>query len=286
MILVTGATGTVGSRVLRRLVDAGAKVRALTRNPARAALPAGVDVVSGDMAVPDTLVPALDGVERVFLMSAGHHKAEYDANLVSVARTTAVRHVVQLSSMGGEEFAQDGVDNELARWHREAEEALRESGMAWTILRPGEFMSNALGWAHSIRAEGVVRSPAPDLVQAPIDPDDIAAVAVAALTTPGHDGRIHTLTGPEALSARDQVAVLASALGRDIRVERISLDEQRAAMARHHPPETVAGVLQALGQAIALDRPRARPLPTVAEVLGRPARTFREWVEAHVDAFA
>ncbi|WP_171168718.1 NAD(P)H-binding protein [Streptomyces sp. I05A-00742] len=286
MILVTGATGTVGSRVLAGLLDAGVKARALTRDPARAALPAGAEAVAGDLARPETLGPALEGVEKVFLMALGHHKAVYDAHLVEAARAHGVRHVVQLSTLGVAEAVHEGEDNELARWHREAEDVLTASGLDWTILRPGEFMSNALAWAASVKSGGTARGPAPDLLQVPTDPADIAAVAVTALLGTGHEGRVYPLTGPEPMTPADQLATLGEVLGRPLRFERITVAEQRAVMLRHLPPETVDGVLGALEQALAGDGAfRGLVLPTVPDLLGRPARSFRDWARAHADAF-
>ncbi|WP_116199120.1 NAD(P)H-binding protein [Amycolatopsis circi] len=287
MILVTGATGTVGGAVLARLSSDGVAATALTRRPAAARLPPGTRVVAGDLGAPESLPRALAGIDSVFLMSPGHCKAFHDANLVDAAAEAGVRRIVQLSSAGVAEAADSGEDNALARWHRDAEDALRSSGLEWTILRPGEFMSNALAWAESIRADGTAATPAPDLVQAPVDPADIAAVAVEALREPGHAGKTYALSGPEQLSAADQIAVLGAVLGRGVEVRPISLAQHRSAMARRHPEETVAGVLEALEQALA--RPgnvRAECVPTVPGLLGRPAATFRQWAVRHASAFA
>ncbi|MFD2472121.1 NAD(P)H-binding protein [Amycolatopsis silviterrae] len=287
MILVTGATGTVGGAVLARLSADGVPARALTRSPEKADLPPGTQVVGGDLGVPESLPPALDGIESVFLMSPGHCKALHDANLINAAVEAGVKRIVQLSSAGVAEADGSGQDNALAVWHRDAEDALRGSGLEWTILRPGEFMSNALAWAGSISADGTAATPAPDLVQAPIDPADIAAVAVEALCAYGHAGKTYDLSGPEQLSAAGQIAVLGEVLGRVIEVRRVSLAQHRSAMLRKHPEETVAGVLESLEQALA--RPgnvRAECVPTVSEVLGRSAATFREWAVRHAPAFS
>ncbi|PKV83642.1 NAD(P)H-binding protein [Streptomyces sp. TLI_146] len=285
-ILVTGATGNIGGKVLARLHAAGHAVRALTRDPARAGLPAGIEVVGADLGLPDTLPDALDGVQKVFLMSLGHNKRTHDANLVAVARKTGVEHIVQLSTLGVAEVEEEN-DTPLGLWHRQAEKALTESGLAWTILRPNGFMTVALGWADAARGDGVVRSPVADLPEALVDPQDIADVAVRALTEPGHEGRTYALTGPEALTAREQVAVLGSVLGRKLRFEQISIEEHRAVMAGLYGEATADGVVAALRKALESgDDFRGRLFPDVQSVLGRPARSFRDWAEAHTADFA
>lgn len=285
MILVTGATGTVGSRVLRRLHAEGRKVRAVTRDPGRTAFPGDVSVVAWDLAVPTGLDEALDGVDRVFLMSLGHHKATHDAHVVAAAGRAGVSRVVQLSSLGVEEV-RGAKDNPLARWHREAEEVLCASGMEWTILRPGGFMSNALSWTDSIRDEGVARGPVADMPEAVIDPEDIAAVAVRALTEPDLVGEIIPLSGPEALTPRQQTDVLGVLLGRELRFESVSLAAHRRKMLTKYTAATVDGVLAALRDVLAGgDDTRGRVFPGVERVLGRPARTFTEWAREHAHEF-
>lgn len=278
-ILLTGATGTVGRAVLRQLLDAGEPVRALTRDPARAAalLPGGVELVAGNLGDPGGLPAALDGVDRVFLLSVGPRKAEHDANLAQAAAKAGVTRLVALSSLAAEEDP-DGV---LGRWHADGERAVRDAGPPWTIVRPGGFMSNALEWAASVRDAGVVRAPFGDLRASIVDPRDIAAVVVAALAG-GHDGAVLPLSGPAAISPAEQVAVLAEVLDRPVRFEELSLDEARAAMARRVPASVVDAVLSARAAAGPF---RARVLPTVRDVTGRAPRSFRQWAEDHVDSF-
>ncbi|MFF3375353.1 SDR family oxidoreductase [Streptomyces sp. NPDC002680] len=279
MILVTGATGNVGGKVLARLRQSGHKVRALTRDPARAGFAPDLDVVAADLGRPETLQGVLDGVDKVFLMALGHNKSTHDANLVAAATKAGVRHIVQLSTLGVQE-ADEANETPLGRWHRLAEEALQRSGLGWTILRPNGFMTHALGWAGSVRAEGVVRGPAANLAEANIDPQDIADVAVRALTTDGHEGAVHALTGGEALTTPQQVEILGSVLGRELRFEQISLEEHREILAARFSPETADGVVKALKEAIESgDEFRGRTFDGVRQVLGRPPRTFRQWAE-------
>ncbi|MEV0570562.1 NAD(P)H-binding protein [Dactylosporangium sp. NPDC050588] len=277
-ILLTGATGTVGRAVVRQLLEAGEPVRALTRDPARAAtLLPDVELVAGDLGDPDSLPSTLDGVDRVFLLSVGPRKAEHDANLAQAAAKAGVTRLVALSSLAAEE-APNGL---LGRWHADGERAVRDAGPAWTIVRPGGFMSNTSEWAPSVRQAGVVRAPFGDLRASIVDPRDIAAVVVAALRG-GHDGAVLPLSGPAAISPAEQVAVLAEVLDRPLRFEELGLEQARAAMARRVPAEVVDAVLSARAAAGPF---RARVLPTVQDVTGRAPRSFRQWAEDHADTF-
>jgi uncharacterized protein YbjT (DUF2867 family) len=160
---------------------------------------------------------------------------------------------------------------------------LRRSGLEWTFLRPRAFTSNCLGWAYSIRREGVVRALYGSSANAVVDPRDVAEAAIRALTEEGHAGHAYTLTGPEAISAREQVATLAELLGAPLRFEELTPDEARAALLRRYP-EAVA---DALLDSSARQRDGAKSLVTDAaeRLLGRPAGTFAQWAKDHLDAF-
>lgn len=148
MILVTGATGTVGRRLVAELACRGAKVRALSRNSAAAAFPAAVETVAADLGDPATLDPALTGVERVFVLATGPARLDHETSLAAAARRAGAARLVKLSAL----TVQDGTaDDVITRWHRAAEQAITRSGLSWTILRPGAFMSNTLSWAGIIR---------------------------------------------------------------------------------------------------------------------------------------
>jgi uncharacterized protein YbjT (DUF2867 family) len=273
MILVTGATGTVGREVVRQLHTAGCKVRALSRNPEKLNFPEGVEAVSGDLTKLETLRAALDGVEKVFWMLP----QEADFNFPQIAQHSGVRHIVLLSALAVE----FGVENAIARLHLNAEQAVRESGVAWTFLRPGGFMTNSLQWADSIRSEGVVRIPFGDISGAAIDSRDIAVVAAKALSSDGHEGKIYTLSGPEMVTPRQQVGILGDVLGRNLGFETISDDIAREYMLRRMPTEIVDSLfdLSRRGQGI------STVLPTVEEVTGQAPRTFKQWSIDHIEAF-
>jgi uncharacterized protein YbjT (DUF2867 family) len=280
MILVTGATGTIGSEVVRQLRAASLPVRILARDPAKAAarLPAGVEVVAGDLGDPATLKPALAGVEQVFLLAAGPDLARLEANVIAEARRAGVRHVVKLSAMGAD--ADPGFP--YGQWHKKSEDALRVSGLTWTILRPTGFMSNVLTLAPSIRATGKFHQPTGDGKLALIDPRDIAAVTVKALTVPGHEGRTYTLTGPEALSAADMAAELTKATGKP--VEFVDVPEEVAAAALKGMPQVE---LDALLDYLARVRAKAAETVTrdVYRVLLKQPRTFAAWAAENAAAF-
>ncbi|WP_410585909.1 SDR family oxidoreductase [Amycolatopsis sp. lyj-23] len=278
MILVTGATGVVGRAVVGELLAAGVPVRAVSRNPAAAGLPEAVEVVAADLGEPDSLPAALSGVDKVFALSAAEHKSVHDRNLAVAAARAGAAHLVQLSSLAAEE----NPGNLLGRWHLDGERAAAAAGIPVTVVRPGGFMTNALSWARSIQDEDVVRAPLGEVVSAPVDPRDIAAVVATALLGTGHEGRVYAVTGPEALTARDQTRLLGEVLGRPLRFEEIPVAVAREQMLRRTPAVVVDAVLAARQQATAV---RAVPRPTVARVTGRRPRTFRQWAADHVEAF-
>jgi uncharacterized protein YbjT (DUF2867 family) len=228
MILVTGATGNVGGELLAALADRGQPVRAVVRDIATANVPPGVDVVQADLELPESLTPALDGIRDVFLLGGWSDMPEILRRMGSAS----VEHVVLLTSrcvVGG------APDNPVTRTWLDSEAAVRDSGIAWTILRPSGYQSNALRWLDQLRAGDVVRAPWPQVSIAAIDPADIAAVAATVLTGPEHRGAAHTLSGPQSLTPADQVATLASVLGRPLRYEPISDEQARSEMAKTTP---------------------------------------------------
>ncbi|WP_437995203.1 SDR family oxidoreductase [Sorangium sp. So ce185] len=280
MILITGATGTIGREVVRQLVERGAPIRAMTRDPARAAaLGREVELVRGDFDDPGSLRAALRGVEALFLLSApGPSISAHDVATVDAAQKSGVKKLVKLSAFGAD------LRSRVGDWHRAGEHAVRTSGLAWTLLRPVGFASNVLQWAAAIRAGGAVPVWTGDGRQGIIDPGDVAAVAVAALTSDRHDGRIYTLTGPELLNAHDQVAILEGALGRSIETTDVPPDRVRDQM-------LAAGAARELADAVFegvsfLREGRAATLSDDVEaVLGREPRRFEAWVRENLAAF-
>ena len=279
-ILVTGATGRVGRLVVAELLAADVPVRALTRRPSAAELPAAVEVFAGDLAAPESLDAALHGVGAVFLLWTAP-PATVGAVVERLAART--RRVVFLSSPHQTPHPFFQQPNPMAALHAGIERSIAAAGLECIMIRPGMFASNVtFWWADAIRRSGVVRWPYGAAETAPIDERDIAAVAARALFEDGHEGGDYVVTGPESLSQAQQIAIIADAIGRPIRFEELSPDEFRRETEGRWPPAVVDMLLAAWGATIGLP---AFVTSTVAEVVGTPARTFRQWAVDHADAF-
>lgn len=269
-ILVTGATGTVGRQLCAQLAAAGHPVRGLTRHPEKADLPAGVEVVGGDLTSLQGLSAALTGVSAVHLIAFGGDDYALLPNgpeLVALARAAGVRRVTVL--MNGDDSGSVG-------------QAVQDSDLGWVFLAPVEFMSNALAWAESIHSEGVVREPFAAARSAMVHEADIAAVAAHALTEEGHAGATYTITGPQALTVPEKVQVLSEAVGTQVTFEELTEEQARARWAEvgFGPEEIEFFVWASNGPEIG-----ATPTATVSEVTGLPGRTFAEWAAENAAAF-
>ncbi|WP_437590915.1 NAD(P)H-binding protein [Sorangium sp. So ce1000] len=282
MILVAGATGTIGRALVPQLLAARADVRVLTRDPARARALWGsdVEVACGDFTDAPSLGRALEGVDRVFLNTApGPTVAEHDSAMAAAVMRSRVEQIVKLSAYGAEQK-----ELTASGWHRAGEEAVIATGRRFTLLRPAGFHSNVLGWAASVRAGAAIEISTGRGKHAVVDPRDIAAVAARALTSGDHDGRAYTLTGPVGLDAHEQVALLAEALGRPIATQDVTVEHATAKMRAAGAPEAfVAAVLE--GLTFLRDGRAGAPTGDVAAILGRPPRSFAAWVRDHLDAF-
>lgn len=285
MIIVTGATGTVGSRVVDRLAAAGHAFRAVVRDASSAERRFGsyVPLAVGDLARPETLDAAFDGAERLFLLSPdapGPEKLELEANVIAAARRAAVERIVYLSVAARE----TGPEQAFGRLHQETERKIQASGLAWTYLRPVAFMSNLLFSLESIRAESAFYLPAGEGKVSIIAPDDVAAVAVEALVEPGHEGKAYTLTGPQALSHADQAAQLSAAIGREVRYVAIPEVTARGAMnAAGMAPSVVEDLLEFYRLVKAGER--ASISADFELVMGRRPRTFADFTQKNADEF-
>ncbi|MDT0345885.1 NAD(P)H-binding protein [Streptomyces litchfieldiae] len=284
MILITGATGNVGRPLLDLLTAQGAAVRAVTRDPAGAGLPAGTDVVRGDPSRPETLADALEGVAALFLNPVAVQDAYRD--LLALARERGVRRVVALSALNVDDDLADQPSRLRGASHQEVEEALDASGMAWTALRSGWYASNTLRmWAGQLRAGDTVRGPYAESAWAPVHETDIAGVAARALLTDELLGRRPVLTGPRSLTFREMVEILGAAWGRLLRFEEIPPHVAKEAMLRGGFPHSEAFIDGMLAlQAKTVGRP-ALVTDEVETILGRPALTFAAWALDHKDAF-
>jgi uncharacterized protein YbjT (DUF2867 family) len=274
MIFVAGATGNIGSELVRVLAERGEPVRALVRAGREDALPAGAEPVTGDLTDPAGFEAALDGVDGAFLLSG---YANEEATLRALRDHGASRVVLlSSSSVPGEP------DNAVTAYHAASEAAVAASGLAWTALRPSSFMANTLRWIPQLAQGDVVREPFADVPIAVIDPVDVAAVAAAALLGGAYDGRALRLTGPEALLPADRARILGAVLGRDLRLEPIPDDVARAEMAEQMPAAYVDAFFRFFVDGTVDE---TVVLPTVEEVLGRPPRTFEAWARDHAGRF-
>jgi uncharacterized protein YbjT (DUF2867 family) len=258
MIVVTGATGNVGRPLVEALTAAGEEVRAVSR---RGPAP-------GDLSDAASLRPAFEGASAVFLLLP----PDFRGPLEPVLAQAAGARVVLLSSQGV------GTGRHPAVF----EEAVRGSGLEWTVLRPGGFASNAFQWAESVRSTRTLAAPFGDVALPVIDPADIAAVAAAALVDSSHAGRTYELTGPALVSPRDQAAAIGEALGEPVRFIGQTREEAFSAMTGFMPPEVANATLDILGSPSPAEQ---RVSPDVTRILGRPPRTFADWATRNAAAF-
>lgn len=280
-MLVTGATGRVGRSVVDLLIGAGVPVRALThRAEAAATLPATVEVVTGDLTEPESLDGPLRGVGAVFLVWTAP-----PATAPAVVERLAARtkRVVFLSAPHRTPHPFFQQPNPMAVLYAGIERLIVTSGLEWTIIRPGIFASNALlWWAPAIRAGRAVRWPFGAAETAPVDDRDVAAVSALALHRDGHAGADYVLTGPESLSQAQQVGIIGEVVGRRIPFEELSPDEFRRDTEGSWPRPVVDMLLAAWGATMGTP---AFITSTVADIVGTPPRSFRQWAAEHATAF-
>ncbi|GAA2142105.1 NAD(P)H-binding protein [Actinomadura napierensis] len=280
MIVVTGATGNVGGALVRVLAEAGEKVTATSRNIAEADAPRGVEHRRADLADAASLRPVFDGADALFLQSGGASAHTLDVGaILDAAEAGGVGRVVLLSSQGVATRPESASHGVLGL---SIEEAVRGSGLDWTILRPGNFASNSYAWAASVRAERTVAAPFGDVGLPAIDPGDIAEVAAAALREDGHAGRIYELTGPAPVTPRQQAEAIGAALGEPVRFVELAPDQARERMLAFMPADVVETTLAILGAPTPAER---RVGPDVEKVLGRAPRAYADWARANAAAF-
>ena len=281
-VLVTGATGQIGSEVVAQLRGAGCWIRAMSRNPRSGNLPPDVEVVPGDLSAPDTLDACLNGIDRVFLVWL----APLAAAAPAVARIAAhAKQVVLLTSPHRTLHPFFQQPNGMRHIHASVEQLIEESGLAWTFLRPGPFAINSRNWwAPQLRNGDVVRWCYADAETAPVHERDIAAVAARALCEEGHDRREYVLTGPASLTQREQVRIIGDATGRSLRFEELPRETAREQMlAMLFPPAVADMLLNAYAAAVGLP---ALVTSTILDVTGTPARSFHDWAMDHTGDFA
>ena len=280
MFLITGATGNVGSALVRMLHGDGHDVRALVRSADRAThLPGGVDIAVGDLDTPETVARAVDGIEAVFHMQTDHG-TEQTASMARAMDAARVRRIVVLSSVG----AVLDPPPIMGTCFQARERLLDAADLQTTYLRPNTLMPNALAWASSIATDGVVHDPVGPGRVSTVDTDDVAAVAAAALLDARHVDQGYTLTGPEALTTREQVAILADALGREIGCVEETPEQAKRAMVAGGAPEAAAEAMRDLNAMFRTGR-CAFVDDSVERICGRPATTFAAWCARNANRF-
>ncbi|MEU1186273.1 NAD(P)H-binding protein [Streptomyces sp. NPDC005859] len=280
MIVVTGATGNVGRELVRFLTDAGERVTATSRNISDTDVPDAVRPLRSDLTDAESLRPVLDGADALFLQNggAGAHLLR-PRDLLDVAKSAGVGRVVLLSSQGVATRPESESHGALAGG---IEDAVRDSGLEWTILRPGGFHSNAYAWAEPVRDRRTVAAPFGDVGLPTVDPADIAEVASVALREDGHTGQVYELTGPARTTPRQRAKAIGTAIGEPVRFVEQTREEARELMLGFMPEPVVETTLSILGEPTPAEQ---RVGPDVERVLGRPPRTFEEWARRNAAAF-
>jgi uncharacterized protein YbjT (DUF2867 family) len=280
MILITGASGTVGGEVLKQAAAARLRLRAAYQSADKArGAPAGVDAVTMDYARPETIRPALDGVAAVFLLSpAVANLAVLETNVVRECARAGVGHIVKLSALGGRESI-------FPSLHRDAEEAIEASRVPYTFLRANGFMQNVATYnGNAIRRQGVFYGAQGDGAVSVVDVRDIAAAAVAALSGRGHEGRAYALTGPRALSNDEIAEILSQVARRPIKYVDLPAADLKKAMLRSGSPEWSVDALLDL-QRLYREGKASQVEPGVEELTGRKAGTFDQFARDHAAAW-
>jgi len=239
-LLVSGASGNSGSLIIKAVARLGRPVRALVRDVDRASflhhLP-GVTTVQGDMLQKESVLASLDGIERVVLISSANHRmVETQCSFIDACKEAGVRHVIKFS---GEE-SQEGYDADRFRYtreHNQIEDYLESSGLAWTHLRPSQFMQVYLRELPGIRQTGALRLPLEQISMSPVDLQDVAEAAARLLTEGGHEGESLRMTGPEALPLAQIAAILGRVMGRPVRYEAVSWAERRQQLEKAGLPD-------------------------------------------------
>ena len=278
MILVTGASGNIGKELVPLLFNAGHEVRILVRSEKKVAhLDSRIERVIGDLDAPNTLDAALKGVNKVFLLTFETHQ---DSDLIQAAKNSGVQHIVKLSTLeANRPYLMVG------RWHREREQLIEASGITWTFLRPGMFMSNSIEWwAETIKTQGRVYFPGGKGKFAPVAPRDVAAVAYNVLTQSGHGGKIYELTGPELLTVDDIAKIIGNSLSKPVKYINVPLFAAGLQMLLSGLDLKLIRAFMQLASELRSGK-GAILTETVQSVTGHPAQTFEAWCRENLNAF-
>jgi uncharacterized protein YbjT (DUF2867 family) len=282
VILVTGASGTVGKEVLKQVAKGGAKYRAMYRSAAEAAkAPPGANTVVADFAKKETLEPALGGVSHVYLVcSPLPNLVELEGNMIDACVEAGVKHVVLNSALGAGDY-----DTSFPAWHRKVEDKLRSTRLSWTILRPNSFHQNTVTYyAGSIRREGVFYGSLQDARLSYLDVRDVAGAAAKVLAGKEHTGKIYELNGPEALTSSEIAGKIAKHAGRSVKYVDIPMEAQRKSMVDLGMPEWQVTALLELQQYYVSGR--GGDVDRVLQnLLGQPPITMDQFLAENAAAF-
>ena len=275
-VLVTGARGSIGKEVVNGLLAAGQEVRASSRDPKPGDFPAAVAVIKGDLEKPESFPSLLAGVKQVFLYA----NAKAPEAFAAAAKRAGVEHIVLLSSHSV--LFPKAEDNPIARMHMKVEQALEDSGVHWTFVRPGYLATNTLHW-ESIRTERVLRTAFPEGHSCLVHERDVAEVAVRALTDGALRDKAYTIPGAGPLTVREQVAAIAGALGEPVRLQEVDVPTYRAELITQVPESLADRLIAFKGEVPQL--PDHLRIDAVPLLLGRPALSFNLWTREHVADF-
>jgi uncharacterized protein YbjT (DUF2867 family) len=274
MIVLTGATGTVGSQVAEQLSKAGKKFRVIARNPDKAKKDPNIEVVKATYDDKPALDSALKGATEVFLLTNSMPESvQWEKNIIDAAKKNGAKHIVKLSVPSADKNS----PVKISTFHAQIEEHLKASGIPWTLLAPGYFMTNMLGSASTIKKDGAFYGAAKNGKFAMIDPRDIAAVAVKTLTTSGHAGKNYVLTGPEAMSFSDIAAKLSKYLGKPVKYADLAPEQFKSGLTSAGLAEWYANDFVTM-HTFASQGGFGQVTPTVSQLLGK-ARPFEEFLQ-------
>jgi uncharacterized protein YbjT (DUF2867 family) len=284
MILVTGATGNTGRSLVQQLASKGMRVRAVVRNRAKTGdiAAAGAEIAVADLSRPETLAPALIGIDKAYLMTAADpQQVMLHSNFIRAAKQAGVRHIVRHSVRG----ADPDSPVKLARWHAASEKELEDSGIAWTHLQPVYNMQNFLKFAATIQSRGTFYAPMKDAAVSIVDARDVAAVAAAVLVDNAHHQRnTYLITGPEPLTFADAAAQLTAALGKPVQYVDIARENARKGMVQMGMPkwyiEDLLGFYDFYGTGAG-----AAVSDVVARITGQQGRSFSQFARDYRSAF-
>jgi len=283
-ILITGATGNTGLPLVQKLSSEGVVIRAMVHSPDKKALLErykGVEVIVADYIDRPSLERALVGIEKVYLVSPpSPDQVGVQTNFVNIARLNGVKHIVKLSALGTAADSPVG----LLRMHAEIEAHIRRSGMAFTFLRPHFFMENLLGNVATVLKDGVIYSPMGESAMSMVSVVDIAAVTAQILTGTGHEGKVYTITGPEAVTYARIAQVLGKAINSPVAFVPISFEAAKQGMLQMKMPEWIVDDLIRLMKTW-VEGSGSQVSPVVETITGKKPTSIAQFFRLHRSMF-